>query len=156
MKKIFFDLDGTLADFEGSGGVDKMRQEGFFRNLKPYPRGLEIVKALYDAGYDIHILSTCIMTSYCKPEKKAWVNQYLPFIKDSNIILISGEETKAYEAGLIYGKLNKDFILFDDYKVNLLEWIRAGGTAIKCGGTYKRRPYPQVIKWSKRLGGLQQ
>lgn len=151
MFKIFFDLDGTLADFEGSGGISKMWKKGFFQNLVPYPNGLEIVKSLYDAGHEIFVLSACINSKYCKAEKMEWIGKYLPFVKNENIHLIPTGSSKAEYAESLYGKLDKNCILFDDYKTNLYEWRNAGGSAIKCGKQYKDRPYPQVIKWNMAL-----
>ena len=147
--KIFFDLDGTLADFEGSGGIDNMWKKGFFQNLEAYPNGREIAKIFHNDGKEVYILSLCINTKYCKDEKMEWIGKNLPFIPKSNIYLLPTGTSKAEYIQSIYGKLSKNFILFDDYKVNLQEWENLGGTSIKCGKQYKPdRPYQQVVKWN--------
>ena len=146
--KIFFDLDGTLADFEGSGGITSMWKKGFFQNLEAYPKGLEIAKSLQKNGLDVYILSACIKGKYCKSEKMEWIEKNLPFIPKQNIYLIPYGTSKAEYIESLYGKIDKNYVLFDDYKVNLLQWKEAGGNAIKCGKQYKMRPYPQIIKWN--------
>lgn len=149
--KIFFDLDGTLADFDNAGGISKMYQKGFFYNLKPYRNGLEIVANLQRGGNDVYILSACIDSPYCKKEKIKWIKKYLPFIKKQNIYLIPVGMSKAGFVKKMFGKIDKNFILFDDYKVNLYEWKKENGIAVKCGKQYKVRPYPQVIEWNKKM-----
>lgn len=149
--RIFFDLDGTLANFEGSGGLANMWKKGFFQNLEAYPNGLEMAENLQKKGNEVFVLSACINSKYCKSEKMEWIAKNLPFIPKENIYLIPTGESKAEYIESLYGKIDKNYVLFDDYKVNLLEWKKLGGTAIKCGSQYKVRPYQQVIKWTDVL-----
>ena len=148
--RLIFDLDGTLADFEGAGGLSKMSEEGFFRNLKPYPLTISTVKRLYKAGSEIFILSAYIGTDYCESEKLEWIQEYLPFLPKENILLVPYGTIKAKAFEQAYQtKVTKNDILFDDYKLNLREWIVAGGTAVKCGKSYKpNRDYPQMIRFA--------
>lgn len=147
--KIFFDLDGTLADFEGSGGINSMWKKGFFQNLEAYPNGREVAKRFMDNGNEVFILSLCINTKYCKSEKEEWISKNLPFIPKENIFLLPTGTSKAEYVKSIYGNLDKDFILYDDYKGNLVEWKNKGGTAIKCAKQYKpTRSYDQMILWN--------
>ena len=66
---VFFDMDGTLADF--TGYADKLKRlhlvQGdsrpdcwphIFRNLKPVTGAVEAVKRISDAGYEVYIAST--------------------------------------------------------------------------------------------------
>jgi 5'(3')-deoxyribonucleotidase len=148
--KLIFDMDNTLADFDGSGGIDFMENEGFFRNLDPYENVVSTMEILFAGRFDIYILSACIDTPYCMQEKKQWLAKYLPFISDQKIILIPYGTNKAEAFQRLTGNeiTDKD-ILFDDYKVNLLAWIEAGGTAVKCGKVYKKdRKYRQVIEFT--------
>ena len=147
--RLIFDMDNTLADFDGSGGIDKMEECGFFRNLQPYANVQEVIGSLVKAGFQIYILSACIDTPYCTQEKQEWLNQYLPMIPKSNIILVPYGTNKAEAFMTLTGKeLTQTDVLFDDYKVNLLAWLEKGGTAVKCGKVYKKeRQYPQVIQF---------
>ena len=90
---LFFDLDGVLADFDGSlkeitrlnidspdwhAAADKACDtEGFFENMKPIPGGIEAFKILSEF-YDCHILSTSPWDSeFSCSEKKKWVKKHL-------------------------------------------------------------------------------
>jgi 5'(3')-deoxyribonucleotidase len=148
--RLIFDMDNTLADFDGSGGVECMEEEGFFRNLDPYDNVVDTMEILFAGRFDIYILSACIDTPHCVREKKEWLAKYLPFISDQKIILIPYGTNKAQAFQTLTGKpIMQTDVLFDDYKVNLLAWIEAGGTAIKCGKIYKKdRKYRQVIQFT--------
>jgi len=147
--KLVFDIDGTLADFDGAGGVERMQEKGFFKNLKPYPRVVSTIKRL-SRNNDVYILSACIDSEYCEKEKMEWIDKYMPFIPKQNILLIEYGSVKAKEFEKAYNKrIDKNDVLFDDYKVNLIEWIRAGGSAVKCGKSFKpNRQYPQLVKFA--------
>ena len=149
MANIVLDMDGTLADFNGGGGLDKMHNKGFFQNLTPYPRAQRQVKKWQDLGHEIYILSACIDSDYCIAEKLIWINKHYPFIKKQNILLVPVGTNKAeYFENFKGSRLNSRDLLFDDYKINLQDWNLYGGTAVKCGKTFKKyRKFVQVIKW---------
>lgn len=148
--KLVFDMDNTLADFDGSGGLDNMYNEGFFRNLQPYANVTDTLATLAKAGFEMYILSACIDTPYCVQEKQEWIRQYLPFFKESNVILVPYGTNKAEAFQTLTGNaITQTTVLFDDYKVNLNAWASAGGTAVKCGKVYKQdRNYRQVIEFA--------
>jgi 5'(3')-deoxyribonucleotidase len=142
-------MDGTLADFDGAGGVEKMNEKGFFENLLPYPKAIETLAAISEISTEIFILSACIPTEFCKTEKLTWLKKYLPFIKDENIVLIKVGQNKASEfIRATNTTIDEGDYLFDDYGKNLKDWYEAGGTPIKCGKAYKpERPYKQLIQF---------
>ena len=148
--KLVFDMDNTLADFDASGGLDKMYDCGFFRNLQPYANVTDTLATLAKAGFEMYILSACIDSPYCVQEKQEWIRQYLPFFKESNVILVPYGTNKAEAFQTLTGNsINLSTVLFDDYKVNLNAWAQAGGTAVKCGKIYKQdRAYRQVIEFT--------
>jgi 5'(3')-deoxyribonucleotidase len=149
MYRFIFDMDNTLADFNAGGGLERMYDEGFFENLQPYPKGLELVKRFYEIGVEIFILSACIPTPHCKPEKMVWIEKNLPFIPKENVILIEVGKNKACEFIKHTGELiTEDDLLFDDYHKNLQDWYEAGGTPVKCGKQKKKRKFKQLIKFS--------
>lgn len=147
--RLIFDMDNTLCNFDDGGGIEKMYDCGFFRNLQPYANVTEVIDGLVKAGFPVYILSACIDSVHCVQEKREWLSEHLPMIARSNIILVPYGTNKANAFMELTGKeLSRTDVLFDDYKVNLLAWIEAGGTAVKCGKVYKKeRNYPQVIQF---------
>jgi 5'(3')-deoxyribonucleotidase len=147
--RLIFDMDGTLADFDGAGGVAQMENEGFFRGLAPFPNVVETLQTLTEIGYDIYILSACIDTEYCKREKLGWLAEYMPFIPKNNIILMNVGQNKATSfIRKTLSLITEDDILFDDYGKNLKDWYEAGGRPVKCGKVRKEeRKFAQLIKF---------
>lgn len=88
-KRIYVDLDDTIADFKGSEaligkpfnnfGVHPMYEPGFFFNLKPIKGSLSGVRALIRLGYDVHILTQPLAESaHSYSEKVQWVGLHFP------------------------------------------------------------------------------
>ena len=88
--QLFIDMDGALADFDGSDRFQsydpymhsppRMYEKGFFENLKPVDGAIWGIKMLQKSEmYDIHILSKPVKDSpYCYYEKCAWILKYFP------------------------------------------------------------------------------
>ena len=149
--KLFFDMDGTLADFANGGGLEKMEQKGFFLNLKPYANARKYVRNM-SKFHEVYILSACIDTDYCMVEKIMWLRKFFKFIPYENIILVPYGTNKAETVIKRFGEITTNDLLFDDYKVNLQQWREKGGTPIKCGKTYKPyRQEKQNIKFGMEL-----
>lgn len=133
MGKIFVDMDGTVANFfEQEDCLERMYEENFFRNLKPLHFADFINEmATYDQD-NVYILSACVDTEYCMQEKRDWIDEHIPFIKEENIILCKVGQNKAEVVELLLDiELTKEDILYDDYTQNLEEWEWAGGHGIK-------------------------
>lgn len=132
MSKIFVDMDGTVANFfEMEDCLERMYEEGFFYNLKPLAFANFINEmATYDQE-NIYILSACVDTTYCRQEKMDWLDEYIPFVKEENIILCNIGENKADIIKAMGIAIDKECILYDDYTKNLVEWELAGGHGIK-------------------------
>lgn len=130
MKKIFLDLDGTLAKFNIPNALKRYETEkGFFARLGAY-KGIEKINELAKAG-NIYIISAS-PNIYTDMDKKSWIKKYLYNIPKENILLCRNGMNKAYYIQSILDiKLNKSCYLLDDYTKNLREWEEAGGTGIK-------------------------
>ena len=133
-------MDNTLADFGDSAAdgsiLERMYEKGFFENLKPLPFLHEMNKVASLFPENIYILSACNESPHCKPEKIIWLKKYLPAACKENVIFTTTKRKKApYVSEKIYGnkrrRLSKYDILIDDYSKNIIEWEKAGGTAIK-------------------------
>ena len=130
MKKIFLDLDGTLAKFNVRNALARFAvEEGFFARLGAY-KGIEEINEMAKNG-NIYIISAS-PNMYADLDKKRWIKKYLPNIKMQQVILCRLGENKAR---VIEKQLNitidEKCFLLDDYTKNLQEWEQVGGTGIK-------------------------
>lgn len=130
MKRIFLDMDGTLARFNVKNALDRFAVEkGFFANLLAY-KGIEKINEMVENG-NIYIISAS-PNEQADNDKMTWLNKYLPNLNKDNIIFCRLGENKAE---IIENKLNikidKTCYLLDDYTRNLKQWETVGGTGIK-------------------------
>lgn len=126
MKRLFLDLDGTLAKFNVRNAVNRFATEkGFFAKLGAY-KGIEKINELIKNNNNIYIISAS-PNEQADSDKKIWINKYLYNIQEQNIIFCRNGENKAE---IIEKKLNikidNNCYLLDDYTKNLIEWVKAG------------------------------
>lgn len=131
-QRIFVDMDGTLARFHDENKyLERMWEEGFFAQLKPFENAVDTVKMLaQDPSVEVFILSAAIEGEppYCVAQKHAWIDRYLPEIDKTHRIFTSVGENKAE---LIPHGINASDVLIDDYNKNLKQWREQGGHSIK-------------------------
>lgn len=129
MRKLYVDMDGTIANFhENKAYLMEMNKPNFFVNLKPIKPVIDALEILNNNGVDIYILSACIDTPYCECEKKEWLKRNVPFLSEQKYIFVKTGENKAEKIG---DELKNNPVLLDDYTHNLEEWERAGGLGLK-------------------------
>lgn len=146
---VFLDMDNTLAIFS-YGKFDDERakkasvEPGFFRNLKPM--AFIWVYAILNMFVPVYIVSACMDTPWCRPEKREWLRQYMPWIPDERIIFVPlGADKAKYVEERIGRPIDKHCFLVDDYGRNLIEWEAAGGTPVKKSmNKSKQRDIPVV------------
>lgn len=135
IKRLFVDMDGTLATWRSAASYEDLFQKGYFRHLPPYQAVVEAVEKLVRAGIQTYILSAYLEESpYAAPEKIEWAKEFAPFIRPNDRLLVPTGIKKAdfVEQCVLEGeRLNADCFLLDDYSANLHEWKEAGGTGIK-------------------------
>lgn len=127
MKRVFIDMDGSVARFHAKQNyLEEMYEETFFRNLDPYARIVAAIKKFAQKHPEVElcILSAYPLSSFAEKEKNEWLDEFLP-IKE-RIFLKAGDKKSDY-----IPEISKDDYLLDDYTKNLLEWTDAGGTGIK-------------------------
>lgn len=130
MKKIFLDLDGTLAKFNVRNALKRFDNEkGFFAKLGAY-KNIEKINEMAKAG-NVYIISAS-PNEQADNDKMVWIKKYLPNVKIENIVLCRLGENKAKIIENKYNiKIDKNCILLDDYTKNLTEWEIVGGVGIK-------------------------
>ena len=150
IEKIYFDLDGVLADFSAGlwkyCGIDPIAQgalkngvenpmweaikkvDHFFDKLVPMPEAIELFEKLSEK-YNCEILSAIPRPhrgiKYSEEDKRAWVKRYLGPDVVANIVFRSEKKQFCRGAGLI---------LIDDYQKNVDEWNEGGGFGILYDG----------------------
>jgi hypothetical protein len=141
---IFFDMDGTIADFIGKAlehnpqwteddlegqtiPDDKfwkhiIKIPNFWETLEPIKNGMEMLKYASDNGYNVEILTAHSSNDHRSIEgKKVWIKKHLSNFNISNIHF---EKKKGKHA-------HSKAILVDDLDKNLKEFKNAGGKILK-------------------------
>lgn len=125
--KIFFDMDGTIANLYG---VENWLPMLIAENTKPYAIAkpmvnmnslARVLNRLQREGHEIGIISWTSKGGSTKyneavvEAKKAWLNKHLASVKFNEIHIVTYGTPKA-----IYG--NAEAILFDDEEPNRTAW----------------------------------
>ena len=98
MKKLFFDMDGVLVDFQS--GIDKLSEEtkreyegridevpGIFSLMDPMPGAIEAAHTLSE-HYEVYILSTAPWNNpSAASDKVAWVTRYLDDVFHKRMVI---------------------------------------------------------------------
>lgn len=129
-KKIFLDLDGTLAKFNVPNALERFdKEEGFFSKLGAY-KGIEIVNELAKNN-NLFVISAS-PNEQADKDKLIWLEKFLPNININNITICRIGENKAKIIQDKYNiTINDNCYLLDDYTKNLNEWESFGGKGIK-------------------------
>lgn len=129
-KKIFLDLDGTLAKFNVRNALERFDKEvGFFAKLGAY-KGIEVVNELAKTN-QLFIISAS-PNEQADKDKMVWIQKYLPNVSMDNITLCRIGQNKAQIIEEKYSiKIDNNCYLLDDYTKNLNEWESFGGLGIK-------------------------
>ena len=133
MKKLFLDMDGTLAKFNSKkNALERFdKEKDFFTNLKPFINIDTINQLVENNIVEIFIISAS-PNEQADIDKLKWINTYLPKVKKQNICFCRIGQNKAK---IIKEQLNIDIdnncYLLDDYTKNLIEWNNSNGIGIK-------------------------
>lgn len=148
IKKIYFDMDGVLADFDrgvvellGQKPLDQMTRDdasddemyAAMRAIPNYYDKLELMegaKELFDAVYNEYGNRCEILSGIPKAkrgivtageDKIKWMHRLLSDQIEINIVY--SEEKQNYCFG-------PEYVLIDDYELNIEQWKAKGGTGI--------------------------
>lgn len=126
--KVYFDMDGTLAEYDAE---DKEKilsnQAGVYLTKRPLKSIINVADKLAKIdNIEICIASNCHFKEQ-KEEKLLWLEKHAPFIKKENINIIvfddmifSKEEKDFFKANLIMSKLKQNefsYLIEDDHKI---------------------------------------
>lgn len=140
-RRLFVDLDGTLAEWRQAASMEDLLQEGYFSSLLPHKSLVGAVQELVSRGEEVYVLSAYLTESkYAENEKRQWCNRWLPFLSAGHVLLVPTTTPKCKCVESIFGKIDKSDFLLDDYSKNLHEWVGAGGSGIK---------YVNDVNWTK-------
>lgn len=136
MSRLFVDMDGTLARFHDEYMyLERMYEEGFFKELKPFENMIEGIKKFIKMHPDVEVyaLSSSIESKFCREEKNEWMDRYLPEIPTEKRLYPKVGTSKADFVKTVTGiAVTKNDYLLDDYNKGLYDWEAAGGSAVKC------------------------
>ena len=126
--KVYFDMDGTLAEYDAE---DKEKilsnQAGVYLTKRPLKSIINVAdKFARIDNIEICIASNCHFKEQ-KEEKLLWLEKHTPFIKKENINIIvfddmifSKEEKDFLKANLIISNLKQNefsYLIEDDHKI---------------------------------------
>lgn len=91
--RVYFDMDGVVADFERAARERSMDPAHFklvagaYLDLHPVPGALEAVEAVASAGFLVFLLTKPPSANpYAASEKLLWARRHLPALEDRVII----------------------------------------------------------------------
>lgn len=123
-KKIFFDMDGTIADlYNEENWLPRLQSEskGLFRNLKPMHDKDKLTKVLNDLielGFEIEVITWTpknVSQDYVKiveEEKREWIEENFPIIKNIHCLAYGIPKQKAN-----YKKSKLEILVDDNLEV---------------------------------------
>lgn len=133
-------MDGVLVEYRRDVSPEnieeKLKQPGYFLNLRPEWNMIGAMRKLYNLYPDRVFILTAVYGNqypYSIPEKIEYTNKVFPFM-NNNLIIVDGDkgETKPSKIEKVLGKkIDSTFFLIDDYGKNLKLWNEQGGSAVK-------------------------
>lgn len=137
-RKIYFDMDGTIADlYSVNGWLDDLRAE----NTAPYENALpmynmealnELLEILVTLGFKIGVITWGSMDASeeynkrVRQVKKQWIKDNLPVVSEFHFQRYG---TPKYRASYQNININHDILFDDNAKVREM-WENKGGVAI--------------------------
>jgi 5'(3')-deoxyribonucleotidase len=117
-------MDGVLANFhEHKDGWKFAGSYDFIRNLAPFIESINLVNEMIKNGYKVYISSLC-RNEYAKQAKIDWLKQYIPNLKEENIIILIGNAKK------VENMKTRTGVLVDDKEANVKQWRKKGLKAV--------------------------
>ena len=124
-RKLFADIDGTLAVWQVGTPYEELLKRGYFRNLPAHESVVQAVRMLIaeekELGFETYALSALMPGNpWAEEDKRVWLAEHLPELAASRMIFC---EPGANKAGIVsekFGRIHRGFVLLDDYSENLM------------------------------------
>lgn len=130
-KTIFFDLDGTVAEWRVAATFEDLLKPGYFYTLNPTEIAL-FANQMKKVVKNCYVLSAYMPETNALKEKQMWCEKYLPeFDAMHQLYVPCGIDKARFVMEALKRPLTKEDILIDDYSINLIEWENANGFGIK-------------------------
>lgn len=123
---IFFDMDGTLAEWNQAARLDEVTAPGYFQNVRPVSSMVSAVKRLIRYGHPVYITSKVFTFTTAAADKNIWLNLYLPEIPESCRFFIPYENTDKNAIPLPGGVLPYHILVDDSTHHGLRGWNGVG------------------------------
>lgn len=123
-KRLFVDMDGTLAVWKAVNEYEDLYQKDWFRSMHPQTNVIDAVKRIIKTRPDIevYLLSAVLPDSiYAIQEKVEWLKKFFPQLNPSHYIFTDNGHSKS---DFVPDGIRKTDTLLDDYTVNLTDWSR--------------------------------
>lgn len=142
-RNVFFDMDGTLAEWREAATLEELLKPGYFETLKPTDLVEFANELAKNQNFHCYVLSAYMPESNALKEKKEWCKKYLPQFDESHLLFVPCGVSKAkFVAEALHFDyfmdeteerqvLSEHDFLVDDYSYNLNDWAAAGGNGIK-------------------------
>ena len=124
-KRLFVDMDGTLAVFKIIDCEERLLEKGYYYNLEPHQNVVDAVKHIYmnEPDIEVFILSAYLTDSkYALEEKNLWLDRYLPMIDENHRYFVPYGQDKLTFIQNKGEYPSPDDYLLDDYSPNLHYW----------------------------------
>ena len=136
-KMVYFDMDGTIADFYGVDGwldcliAHDTRPYEVARPLFSAEQFAAMAQILQSAGFGIGIISWCSkennkdFNAEIRKAKKAWLAKFFPYAEEIHVVSYGVPKWS-----IVRPENRVNTILFDDEEQNLSAWEKHGGKAV--------------------------
>lgn len=116
-QRVFFDMDGVLAEFNEHATVEEITLPGYFGSRPPIMGAIRAMEWLVkNTKLDIYVLTSVFDDDHSRQEKLEWLRKYAPFLAEDHVLFsVYGKQTKS-EA---IGELLPTDMLVDDHTPNL-------------------------------------
>lgn len=135
---LWIDMDGVLNRYErwvyrGSSPLFLQSNAHYYRTAPVDKKGVELLNISTRFGTDYRILSSLpngVIRMEHYNDKLYWLIKNFPDAANK-FLICSGSKVDYVKDMMGIDSLSESDILIDDFNPNLVEWNRAGGTAIK-------------------------